>query len=494
MIVPLARSPDWRRPPVVTLVLILLNVLIFFGLQLDDDQAEHEAFDYYFSTDLPAIELPAYRRYLDDPDNPTAFPELRLYLDEEGPAFEHQLARLMIYDGPFMSRLDAGEIITPDHPRHAEWRRLRQAFEARLAASTTWRFSQVNYRASLLTSFTSMFLHGSFDHLLGNMIFLFLFGYVVEAILGWRLYLAGYLLSGLTADLLYYLAEPDSGLLALGASGAIFGLSGMYVVLFGLRKIRFFYTLLFYFGYFRAPAIVLLPIWLAYQLYEQFFAPSNINNLAHIGGLLGGALFALAVRRWGQPLLDTDYLDAEERQRAFDAKYAEGLEALAAMDAPRARRIFNELAEEQPDNVTLMTQRYNVAKLDPNSDDIHQAALRILTLPGADEKTVKLQHDTFVDYVRRVQPNVRLSPEQMMNLALRFAARGFLADAEKIIVHLTNRLGDFRRNPEGLMALATHFRRANDRQKADHYLQLLRQRYPDSPEARHGQLSTETGK
>jgi len=62
MIVPLARSPDWRRPPVVTLALILLNVLVFFGLQLDDEQAEHEAFEYYFSTALPEIELPAYKR------------------------------------------------------------------------------------------------------------------------------------------------------------------------------------------------------------------------------------------------------------------------------------------------------------------------------------------------------------------------------------------------------------------------------------------------
>jgi DNA-binding transcriptional LysR family regulator len=57
MIVPLARSPDWRRPPVVTLALILVNVLIFLGFQLDDEQAEHEAFAYYFRTELPAIEL-----------------------------------------------------------------------------------------------------------------------------------------------------------------------------------------------------------------------------------------------------------------------------------------------------------------------------------------------------------------------------------------------------------------------------------------------------
>ncbi len=493
MIVPLARRPDWRRPPVVTLALILINVLVYFGAQLDDAQVEHEAFDYYFSTALPEIELPAYRHYLDDPDNPTQYPALRLYLDEQGSDFERALAETMIHDGPFMQRLSAGRIITPGSPHYARWRRLRADFEARLNASTTYRFAQVNIRPSLLTAFTSMFLHGGFDHLLGNMIFLFLFGYVVEAVLGRGLYLAGYLLSGLFASGLYLLAEPDSGQLALGASGAIFGLSGMYVVLFGLRKIRFFYTLLFYFGYFRAPAIILLPVWLIYQLYEYLFAPSNVNNLAHIGGLLGGTLFALALRRWGAPVIDLDYLDEEDRQRRFDERYAEGLAALSRMDAARARHIFRELAAEQPDNVNLMIQRYNVAKLQPDDDEIHAAARRLLTLPAADPVTVKLQHETFVDYVRRVQPRVRLSPEEMMNLALRFAARGFLEEAEKIIVHLTRRLGDFRRNPEGLMALVTHFRRANQRQKAEHYLRLLRQKYPDSPEARLGEAAMEGG-
>jgi len=493
MIVPLARRPDWRRPPVVTLALILINVLIYFGAQLDDTQGEHEAFDYYFSTDLPEIELPAYRRYLDDPDNPTQYPTLRLYLDEQGSDFDRALAQTMIHDGPFMQRLSAGKIITPDSPHYARWQSLRQAFEARLNASTTYRFAQVNIRPSLLTAFTSLFLHGSVDHLLGNMIFLFLFGYVVEAVLGPWLTLAGYLLSGLFANGLYLLMEPASGQLALGASGAIFGLSGMYVVLFGLRKIRFFYTLLFYFGHFRAPAIILLPVWLLYQLYEYLFAPGNVNNLAHMGGLLGGTLFVLALRRWAAPTIDLDYLEEEDRQRRFEARYAEGMAALSRMDADRARRIFRELAAAQPDNVNLMIQRYNVAKLQPEDDEIHEAARRLLTLPPADPATVKLQHDTFVDYVRRVQPRVRLSPEEMMNLALRFAARGYLDEAEKIIVHLSRRLSDFRRIPEGLVALVTHFRRANQQQKAEHYLQLLRQKYPDSPEARLGQAAMEGG-
>ena len=73
----------------------------------------------------------------------------------------------------------------------------------------------------------------------------------------------------------------------------------------------------------------------------------------------------------------------------------------------------------------------------------------------------------------------------MLSLALRFAANNYLEDAEKIVLHLTTRATEYERNAEGLMALATHYRRTNNPQKADKYLSLLLQCYPDSIEANH---------
>ena len=112
-------------------------------------------------------------------------------------------------------------------------------------------------------------------------------------------------------------------------------------------------------------------------------------------------------------------------------------------------------------------------------------ANKILNLPGSDKATIKILHKIFIDYVELVQPNVKLRPEQMMSLALRFASNNYLEDAEKIVLHLTTRATEFERNAEGLMALATHYRRANNTQKADKYLSLLIQCYPDSLEAQH---------
>jgi len=258
----------------------------------------------------------------------------------------------------------------------------------------------------------------------------------------------------------------------------------MYTVLFGLRRIRFFYTLLFYFDYVRAPAIILLPVWLGYELFNQLFSNDSVNNLAHIGGLLSGALMAWLAKKY-LPSINTDYLDEEEKEQTYKLKYQQGVQATAAMNVDKARRIFSELAKEYPNNMELKLQLYNVAKLNPQNEAIHTTANAIFNLPGSDQATVKTLHDIFIDYVELVQPNVRLKPDQMMSLALRFAAHNYLEDAEKIVLHLTTRTTEYARNPEGLMALATHYRRTNNQLKAEKFLSLLIQCYPDSQEAQH---------
>ncbi len=483
MLVPLDRIPDWRHPPLITILLILVNVLVFFVFQINDNQYEHEADNYYFSSDLPEIELPAYRDYLSDQTNPTNFPDVYYYI-MDGEISPQTLHRVMEVDGPFMLKLRAEQVIRPDSPLYESWKYQRQEYERVKKRSTSYRFSLINIQPSVVTLFTHMFLHAGIGHLVGNMVFLFLFGFVVEMTLGRKLYLFAYLLSGLMSGLFYLALEPDSAYWGMGASGAIFGLAGMYTVLFGMRKIRFFYTLLFYFDYVKAPALIMLPVFLAYELFYQMYSEDNINNLAHIGGLLSGALIAWLAKRYA-PSINVEYLDAEENKRAFEEKHAQALQALSAMDLGKARRLLGELLEEQPDNLDLMLKLYNVVKANPNDEDIHRCARCILQHPAADRATVKTQHEIFIDYVTRVQPNVRLGPEVMLSLALKFAANDYLEDAEKIVIHLTTRMSDFERNAEGLMALATHYRRKNNPAKARKYLAMLLECYPDSDEAKN---------
>ncbi|MCF3108642.1 rhomboid family intramembrane serine protease [Niabella sp. CC-SYL272] len=145
------------------------------------------------------------------------------------------------------------------------------------------------------TIFTSMFMHGSIAHIFGNMLYLSIFGDNIENAMGHFRYLAFYLLCGVLASLAHVLmsAVLGDGLLvpSLGASGAISGILGGYLVLFPRNRIRI-WALLFTF---RVPAIITLGIWIAMQIVSQVnmiggSEQSGVAYAAHIGGFLAGML------------------------------------------------------------------------------------------------------------------------------------------------------------------------------------------------------------
>jgi membrane associated rhomboid family serine protease len=151
-----------------------------------------------------------------------------------------------------------------------------------------------------LTLLTSMFLHGGWLHLGGNMLFLFIFGDNVEHAFGRVFYLIFYLGAGVIASLAQVWAGPDSVIPSLGASGAISGVLGAYLVLFPGNKIR---VLVWYFIV-TVPAIVMIGLWAALQFFSGFASiaetqqTGGVAYLAHVGGFVTGVavgLLALAL-------------------------------------------------------------------------------------------------------------------------------------------------------------------------------------------------------
>jgi hypothetical protein len=141
-------------------------------------------------------------------------------------------------DKKFLAKLRADEVITPTNPRYDEWKRERQQYEAMLPAPFTERWAQdygKDAESKPWTWLTAAFLHGSTGHLLGNMLFLFLFGFSVELALGRGTYLAFYLLGAIGASALAGWAYAGKGSYGLGASGAISALMGMYAVMYRLQ-------------------------------------------------------------------------------------------------------------------------------------------------------------------------------------------------------------------------------------------------------------------
>ena len=115
LIVPVSGQPDWRRPPLILLLLILINVLVFFGAQGRDDERTLHAARYYFDSALPGIELPRYVAELERQRPADALP-LQKALDKKRP---QRVLRAMENDAAFMRRLHAEQIVTPEAPAWA---------------------------------------------------------------------------------------------------------------------------------------------------------------------------------------------------------------------------------------------------------------------------------------------------------------------------------------------------------------------------------------
>src|SRR5512139_1130956 len=134
---------------------------------------------------------------------------------------------------------------------------------------------------------SSMFMHGDFMHIIGNMMFLWIFGDNLENLLGHIRYAAFYIVCGLAAALAQIFMDGDSVIPMLGASGAISGVLGGYILLFPQRQIR---AIIFNFLT-TVPAFIALGIWIGYQLLLGFLTPAGTGGVAyaaHIGGFIAG--------------------------------------------------------------------------------------------------------------------------------------------------------------------------------------------------------------
>jgi rhomboid family protein len=146
------------------------------------------------------------------------------------------------------------------------------------------------------TLISAMFLHGGFMHIAGNMLFLWIFGDNLEDEMGHAKFLGFYLASGIGAGLLQVYSAPASTIPTIGASGAIAGVLGGYLLLFPKARVDVLLILLVFFKVFPVPAWILLAIWFALQFYGGLNADMSAGGIAywaHTGGFLIGLGLAL---------------------------------------------------------------------------------------------------------------------------------------------------------------------------------------------------------
>lgn len=484
LVIPVSRQPDWRHPPFVTLLLILLNCLIYFGPQSDDPQRRELAYHYYAESDLPKIELPHYIDHLKQLGDTR-----RTTLASAALGKENLLAvfQMMQSDGVFMKRLRSGKIILADTANYDIWHQQRTEFDRLSQTTMLERFGFKPAEPTLSALIGHMFLHANFDHLLGNLAILFIVGYMVEEALGSTRFLAFYLLAGIGSagfDLLFNSARILPG---IGASGAISGVMAMFVVLYGMQKTRFLYWIIFYFDFFRAPAIVVLPFWIAKEIYQYLFNhESPINYMAHLGGFLCGAALILVQRKFGKN--DLTAPASELPGDPLPAELARVDTLLCALRVDTALQALRSLAEQYPYDLRVVSRYYTVARNTPACEDFHQAAGLVFEFPDEQLVDTDFVHETFIEYLQLAKPSVRFSVRQLIALIRRLARAAYVDDAERLSRVLAQRAPQEPQLPDLLLLVAIACQRAGNEALRDATLGRLQKRFPDSEAARNAVL------
>ncbi len=154
-----------------------------------------------------------------------------------------------------------------------------------------------------ITIVTSQFLHGGLFHLIGNMLYLWIFGNNVEDAMGRIRFIVFYLLCGALASMTHALMNPQSNIPMIGASGAVSGILGAYLLLYPKARILTLFTLGFFVRMIEVPAMVVLGFWFVFQFLSAVVAKGagGVAWYAHIGGFLAGLALIILFKRSDVP-------------------------------------------------------------------------------------------------------------------------------------------------------------------------------------------------
>jgi len=480
LIIPLSGKLSKHNPPLITIGIILLNCFVFFVLQSGDGAQYRQAMEFYFNSGLAEIEVSAYRAYLETTGNGEIDPPIldKKVLDKRA---VHRLYTRMQEDEVFLKELRTGTIITPEDETYDTWKNLRAEFDALLSKLVSMRFGYTPASGSYLSALTYMFIHGGFMHLLGNMVFLWLVGCVLELGLGRVLYVSLYLLTGVLSVCLYALVYLDSTVPLVGASGAISGLIGAYAVTYGKQKIKVFYSLGFYFNYAQVSAIALLPVWIGNEVAQLFFGSyRHVAYMAHIGGLISGAVLGyLNMRFLGQ--VDREVFEQDPREK-IPGLLQEALQRIGRLDMNGARPLLEQVLEIDPSNRDAITQLFNIEKLTPGDKAFHKTASRLLRHLTQDSNAHETLHKVYKEYCRISKPP-RLSLDILFSIASIFTLRGYLAEAESILALLLRNRPGLQEIPTGILNLARAYLKRGIPEKGKRCLKIICQKYPESAES-----------
>lgn len=357
-----------QRLPVLTIGIIALNVFFYLVTLISAPKSNEQAY-------LAEYELYAYyseRPYLEMPPDvisqllPEHQHEIQFFQKDE---VREAMESFTDQTGILTEALEDDGLVDRAVDREARETRLRelrrqeqvelndliQKFQRALNGMFYRKYGYIPSQGNIFTMFSSMFLHGGFMHLFGNMLFLWLSGCNIEDLWGRLVYPIFYILGGIFAAILHGVMFPQSDIPLIGASGAIAAVMGAFLIRLYSTKIYFVYFILLGFrpirGRFTAPAYVMLPLWFLQQLWEGFMSAggSGVAFWAHVGGFVFGAVIALGMKFSG---IEEKYIAPalDKKTAVLDEHVATGMTKLQEGDVDGALLQLKEAAKNNPDD------------------------------------------------------------------------------------------------------------------------------------------------
>jgi membrane associated rhomboid family serine protease len=335
-------------------------------------------------------------------------------------------------------RFERGEIIPLDSEDYIRWQNIYQEYQEK---QSNLIFEQLGFKPkefNIMKMFTSMFVHANFFHLLFNMLFLWLVGCNIEDSWSWKVFLGLYLLAGVVAILFHAVAFPKSEVPLIGASGAIAGVMGAFMIRHYKTKIRIAYFIWFFItrpflGTFSIYAGIALPFWFLEQIFGATWSVGEAGTAywAHIGGFIFGAAIGLSLKFLG---LEKKYIapmveESFEKLKA-SPKMKEAYKKLDSEDRGGAIPLLLAVISEEPQNydAPLMLARMYCEKgsLDDALVMYNKALTIVLRIEDTEIITAlyeELKEKVFIQ---------KLSDKNIYNLAQFFEKVSKYAEAVKL--------------------------------------------------------------
>ena len=365
---------------------------------------------------------------------------------------------------------------------YSQWQALKEKAYAVVSSISAVQFGLIPSHNTPLTFITHQFLHVNLIHLIGTLLFLLLLGIPIERALGTGRTFIIYLISGISGGLVYSLAIRLGDIANhftpyMGASGAIAGLMGMYIAVFKLQRIRFIYFFITI-GLTTAPALILLPIWFCYEVFQVFYVEIEFRELwAHAGGFIAGATAVLISNKFLPIEEELDTTDTKDNHSEYKRELAKVMDCIGNMEFSTANDTLRQLIARNTRDLSLLIQLYKLEKINTKNPSYQKTVEDIFRFPTNNTAQLDQVKDIYREYKKIGSQLPPFEDQASAALILKLCRLNLTEDAEKEISVLLkqshqNRETSLAHIQKAVNALATCLEKQNKKSKADYYREL----------------------